>query len=110
LATAGVDRRTEIRPAGLLPFRWRRRAPFIYSHADVVALMNQDRRSIREPLRAATYQTLIGLLAAPGPRIGEGIKLDRGDIDWTDGVLLVRESKFNKSRYVPLRSAAPPRA
>jgi integrase/recombinase XerD len=103
---AGVERRTEIPPTGLVPFRRRRRAPFIYSDADIVALMNQARCSIREPLRAATYQTLIGLLAATGLRIGEAIKLDRGDIDWTDGVLVVRESKFNKSRYVPLHDSA----
>jgi integrase/recombinase XerD len=103
---AGVDRRTEIPPAGLVPFRRRRRAPFIYSDADVDALMEQARRSIREPLRAATYETLIGLLAASGLRIGEAIKLDRSDMDWTDGVLLVRESKFNKSRYVPLHETA----
>jgi integrase len=71
--------------------------------ADIVALMNQARGSIREPLRAATYETLIGLLAASGLRIGEAIKLDRGDIDWTDGVLLVRESKFNicRLRHMP---------
>ena len=103
---AGVDRRTEIPPTGLIPFRRRRRAPFIYSDADVAALMQQTHQLLREPLRAATYQTLIGLLAASGLRIGEAIKLDRGDIDWTDGVLLVRESKFNKSRYVPLHDSA----
>jgi integrase len=103
---AGFDRRTEIPPTGLIPFRRRRRAPFIYSDADIAALMDQARCSIREPLRAATYETLIGLLAATGLRIGEAIKLDRGDIDPTDGVLLVRESKFNKSRYVPLHDSA----
>jgi integrase len=101
----GVDRRTEIPPTGLVPLRRRRRAPFIYSDSDVAALMEQARRSIREPLRAASYETLIGLLAATGLRIGEAIKLDRSDIDWTDGVLLVRESKFNKSRYVPLHDS-----
>ena len=42
------------------------------------------------------------LLAASGLRIGEAIKLDRGDIDWDQGVLLIRESKFGKSRLVPL--------
>jgi integrase/recombinase XerD len=63
---AGIDPRTEIPPAGLVAFRRRRRAPFIYSDADIAALMEQARRSIREPLRAATYQTLIGLLAASG--------------------------------------------
>jgi integrase/recombinase XerD len=102
---AGVERRTEIPPTGLIPFRRRRRAPFIYSDADVAALMQQTHQLLREPLRAATYQTLIGLLAATGVRIGEAIKLDRSDIDWTDGVLIVRESKFNKSRHVPLHDS-----
>ena len=103
---AGIDPRTEIPPIGLIPLRQPRRPPFIYSDADIAALMKQTHRSIREPLRAATFETLIGLLAASGLRIGEAIKLDRGDIDWTDGVLLVRESKFNKSRYVPLHDSA----
>jgi integrase len=54
------------------------------------------------PLRSATYLTLIGLLAATGLRIGEAIKLDRADIDWSAGLLLIRESKFGKSRLVPV--------
>jgi integrase/recombinase XerD len=54
---------------------------------------------------AATYETLIGLLAATGMRISEAIKLNHGDIDWQEGVLLVRDSKFNKSRYVPVHSS-----
>ena len=35
-------------------------------------------------------------------RVGEAIRLDRADIDWTDGVLTIRESKFGKSRMVPV--------
>ena len=46
------------------------------------------------------------LLAASGLRIGEAIKLDRNDIDWSQGVLLIRESKFGKSRLVPLHASA----
>jgi integrase/recombinase XerD len=99
---AGVDPRTEIPPTGLIPFRQHRRPPFIYSDAEIQALMQQARQGIRQALCAATYETLIGLLAATGLRISEAIKLDRSDIDWAAGVLLVRESKFNKSRYVPL--------
>ena len=57
-------------------------------------------------MRAATYHTLIGLLTASGLRIGEAIKLDRDDIDWTQGVLHIRESKFGKSRLVPLQDSA----
>lgn len=69
--------------------------------------MAAAKETIPQPLRAATYHTLIGLLlAASGLRIGEAIKLDRDDIDWTEGVLHVRESKFGKSRLVPLQDSA----
>lgn len=64
------------------------------------------KETIPQPLRAATYHTLIGLLAASGLRIGEAIKLDRDDINWTEGVLHIRESKFGKSRLVPLQDSA----
>ena len=47
-------------------------------------------------------QTLIGLLASTGLRVGEALRLDRGDVDWSDGVLHVRRSKFRKSRLVPI--------
>ena len=98
----GLDPGTEIPPTELIPLRQHRRAPFIYTDEDIAALMEQARTRIRQTLVAATYETLIGLLAATGMRISEAIKLDRADIDWTDGVLLVRESKFNKSRYLPV--------
>jgi integrase/recombinase XerD len=102
---AGIDPRTEIPPAGLVPFRRRWRPPFIYSDVEMVALIAEARRSIPQPLRAATFETLIGLLAATGLRVGEAIRLDRTDIDWDEGVLLVRRSKFGKSRQLPLQAS-----
>jgi integrase len=51
---------------------------------------------------AATHETLIGLLAVTGLRVGEAIRLDRADIDWTSAVLTIRESKFGKTRMVPV--------
>jgi len=101
---SGIDSRTEIPPAGLIPLRRHRRPPFIYTDAEVLALMAQARSGIRQALCAATYETLIGLLAATGMRISEAINLDLVDVDWSEGVLLVRDSKFNKSRYVPLHA------
>ncbi|MCA1699500.1 MAG: tyrosine-type recombinase/integrase [Actinobacteria bacterium] len=98
----GLDPRTEIPPTQLIPTRRQRRTPFIYSSADIAALMEHARIGISYRLVAATHETLIGLLAVTGMRISEAIKLDRADIDWTDAILLVRESKFNKSRYLPL--------
>ncbi|MCO4273284.1 tyrosine-type recombinase/integrase [Pseudarthrobacter sp. HLT3-5] len=101
---AGIYPGTEIPPLGLMPYRQRWRPPFIYSTADIEALMDQTRISVRSPLRAATYETLLGLLAAGGLRIGEAITLDRNDIDWSESLLLIRESKFGKSQLVPLHS------
>ena len=99
---AGVDPSTEVPPLGLVTFRQRRRSPFIYSDADVTALMAQARTSIPTPLRAATIETLIGLLAATGMRVGEALRLERPDLVRVEGLIIVRDSKFGKSRIVPL--------
>jgi len=99
---SGIDPATEVPPLGLVTFRQRWRPPFIYSSADLDALLTEVPRLIPTPLRAATFQTMIGLLAATGMRVGEVIALERSDVDWADGVLIVRNSKFNKSREVPL--------
>jgi integrase/recombinase XerD len=101
---SGIDPRTEVPPAGVLrrPRRWRQ--PFIYTDADVLALIEHASR-LREPLRAATYPTLIGLLDSTGLRVGEALRLDRGDLDTSEGILTIRESKFGKSRLVPLKDS-----
>ncbi|MEU9523292.1 tyrosine-type recombinase/integrase [Streptomyces sp. NPDC048224] len=102
---SGIDPATEVPPLGLVPYNRRRGQIFLYSDADITAIMTAAKQTIPQPLRAATYHTLIGLLAASGLRIGEAIKLDRDDIDWTEGVLHIRESKFGKSRLVPLQDS-----
>jgi len=96
---------TEVPPAGLLPGPLSRRAvPYLYSSAEVTALMTAA-RAIRPPLRAATYQTLIGLLAANGMRVGEAISLDRADLAAELGLLTIRGGKFGKSRQLPLHAS-----
>jgi integrase len=98
----GVDPATQVPPLGLVTFRQRWRPQFVYSQDDIEALMAEAACSIPTPLRAATFQTLIGLLAATGMRVGEAICLDRSGIDWSEGVVVVRVSKFTKSRELPL--------
>jgi integrase len=102
---SGIDPSTEVPPLGLVPYHQRRGQVFLYSDADISAIMAAAKETIPQPLRAATYHCLIGLLAAAGLRIGEAIKLDRGDIDWAEGVLHIRETKFGKSRLVPLQDS-----
>jgi integrase/recombinase XerD len=103
----GVHPDTEIPPPGLVRFRQRRRPPFIYSAADITALMSAARRTIPTPLRAATVETIIGLLATTGMRIGEATTgFQRGDLDTAEGVITLHHSKFGKSRLVPLHASA----
>jgi len=96
-----VDPRTEVPPADVLSARPQRTAPHLYSPDEVKSLMGEAPR-IRFPLKACTYETLIGLLASSGLRVGEAIRLERSDVDLAEGLLTIRESKFRKSRLVPL--------
>ncbi len=99
---AGIDPATEIPPVGLVPLRHQRPAPFLYSDADITRLLAAA-RALTPKSRGLTYYTLLGLLAVTGMRIGEAIGLDLGDVDHEQAVLLIRESKFGKSRLVPLQ-------
>jgi integrase len=91
----------EVPPADILPQRPRRAIPYLYSDREIAALMAAT-AALRGQLRRSTYRTLIGLLAVTGMRVGEAIRLDRSDLDLRHGVLTVRESKFGKSRELPL--------
>jgi integrase/recombinase XerD len=97
-----VDPATQVPPVGVLPARTRRVTPCIYSDAEVAALMTAA-RMLRNPLKAATFETLIGLLAVTGMRGSEAMALDRGDLDTAAGLLTVRATKFRKSRQLPLQ-------
>jgi integrase len=93
--------RTEIPAQQLLvtphPLRY---VPYVFSDADVQALMSAARRL--GGLIGATTATVLGLLATTGMRFGEAVGLDQGDIDWQRKLLIVRGAKFGKSRQVPL--------
>jgi integrase/recombinase XerD len=98
------DPATQIPPTDVLPYRYRRSNPYLYSNTDVTALMAAASR-MRRPLQAATYSTLIGLLAVSGMRIGEAIGLDRAHVDLDAGWMRVVRGKYGKSREVPLHSS-----
>jgi integrase len=99
-----IDPRHEVPPTGLWPANSHRATPYVYSDADIAALMAAA-REFRSPLRAATFETLVGLLAVTGLRIGEALRLDRDDVDLAEGVLRIRLSKFGKSREVPVHAS-----
>jgi integrase/recombinase XerD len=95
----GIDPASEIPPLELLRARRHRPTPHIYAQQEIAALM-ATARTLRPPLRAATIETLIGLLACTGLRVSEAYALDRADIDGANRLLRIRDSKYGKSREV----------
>lgn len=99
-----LDPATEVPSTDLLPWRPCRATPYLYSEEQITALM-QVSGTLSTPHRGATYSTLIGLLSATGMRVGEAIGLDRSDIDWKADLIVVRNTKFGKSRQLPVHSS-----
>ena len=99
---ANIDPQTEVPPAGILP-PLKRAKPYVYSDAEIEALLTA---ALALPpangLRRWTYHYLFGLIAVTGMRLSEAIGLQRSDVNLDEGVLTVRQSKFGKSRLVPL--------
>lgn len=100
-----TDPTVEVPSPDLLPWRAHRAIPYLYREDEIVELINAA-GMLSSPLRAATYQTLIGLLTVTGMRVGEAINLDRQDFDVRNGTLIIREAKFNKTRELPLHPTA----
>jgi site-specific recombinase XerD len=100
------DPQTEVPPRRLIPGHRRRNRPHIFTDAEIGCLMAEaGRLRSSTGLRPLTYTTLIGLLASTGLRPGEALSLDRSDVDLENGILSIRQTKFGKSRFVPLDSS-----
>jgi integrase len=97
---ATIDPASEVPATDLLPASRPRVAPYIYSPAEIDALIDAA-RAVTPPLRGATYGTVIGLMATSGLRLGETLALDHADVDLRDGALHVRANQ-TKQREVPL--------
>jgi len=96
-----LDEANEVPPTDVLVGKSHRANPFIYAHDEIIALIAAA-ATLSSPLRVVTYQTLIGLLATTGMRIGEAIALDVEDFDADHAILLVRRSKGGATRQLPL--------
>jgi integrase/recombinase XerD len=97
---AALDPSCEVPPPGLLRAPARRPAPYLYSPQEISALITAA-GTLNPPVRAATCQALISLLAATGMRISEALTMTRDDAGLNAGVLRVT-GKYRKVRLIPL--------
>jgi integrase len=77
----------------------RRATPYLFTNADVQAVMTAADRMFT-PLRAATMKTLVGVMAVTGMRISEALQLTIADLDLDEGVVLIANAKFGRQRLV----------
>lgn len=96
---------TQVPARRLLGAAHRRTAPYIYTDAEIAALSAAARcLAPQNGLRPRTYEVLIGTLACTGLRISEALRLTRADAELDRGILKVRETKFRKTRLLPLHA------
>jgi len=99
------DRQHELPPPNYFGYRKSRRVPHIYSRVEIDRLiLAATQLPPADSLRSQTYATLIGLLAATGLRISEALGLLLADL--TPNGLLIRKTKFQKTRLVPLHESS----
>jgi integrase len=96
--------RTEVPDDSIFGRVGQRLAPHIYSEQEIIDLLAAARNlgSFIPRLRGATYETLFGLIASSGLRVSEAVNLLDTDVDLKSGMLTIRQTKFAKSRHVPL--------
>lgn len=100
---SATDPLTEIPPEGMLPYRYHRKRPYIYTDEEIASLVHKALElPSQKGLRGHTYSTIFGLLAVTGMRVSEVEALDRQDVDLDQGILTIRRTKFGKSRLLPL--------
>ena len=79
--------------------------PYIYSRSDLRSLLDAVPRGQRRAacvMSEGTFRTLLLFLYATGMRLGEALRLRLADVDLTLGIVTIRDTKFYKSRLVPL--------
>lgn len=102
---AADDPRVQIPPPPL-GLTYQRRTPYIYSKHDKVALMEASARLGQvHRLRTPTFRTLVGLLSCTGLRIGEALSLTDQDVDWSGGLLTIRQAKNSRTRTIPIHAS-----
>ena len=103
---SATDPLTEIPQLGLLPYRPPRAQPYLYSEEEIRRLLRAAKSlSAHHPLKPWTYHCFFGLLAVTGLRLSEALNLRIADMDWSEDTLTIRDTKFGKTRLVPVHAS-----
>jgi integrase len=98
---AASDPAAEIPPMGMLAARPNRHQPYIFTGQEIAVLLKEAGQH-RWHLPAVTYPALFGLIAATGCRLGEAVRLDDADVGLDEAMITIRDSKYGKSRRIPV--------
>lgn len=94
---------TQVPPPQLLPCHYSRRKPYIYSTEEITKIMQQCLfLNIKDEMRKYSYCTIIGLLAVTRMRPCEALSLNCDCIDFESNIINIRESKYLRSRKIPI--------
>jgi integrase len=97
------DPRTEVPDDAVFGRLSGRLAPHIYSEQEIVDLLAAaGRLGPPSGLRGVVFETLFGLIACSGLRISEALALRNEDVDLKRGMITIHQTKFGKSRQVPM--------
>jgi integrase/recombinase XerD len=102
---SAIDLKSEIPPLDILSIGYQRRTPFIFTEQDIKKLLEASAKySVKDCFLAQTLSCIFGLLSVTGLRISEALNLTMNDVDLQTGLLTIRNTKFNKSRLIPLHN------
>jgi integrase/recombinase XerD len=100
---SAVYPRTEVPSTYLLPYHYLRRRPYIYSKEEIVKLLQACLNfKHRDSLRKLSYYCILGLLVVSGMRPCEALSLNHDSIDFEAGIINISESKYLRSRRIPI--------
>lgn len=100
---SAFDSHTQIPPWGLLPHNPKRARPYLYTEEEIQRLLKAAQEL--GGFRGLTYYSLFGLLTVTGLRISEALNLHTEDVDLSQGILGIHQTKFDKSRWVPIHAS-----
>jgi integrase/recombinase XerD len=100
------DPRTEIPPKDLLPFKYHRRPPYVFTDKEICNFLKTFQNNTSErPILAQLYYTFFGLIAVTGMRTGEALILTNDSVDLRRGIITINESKYRKTRKIPIHQS-----